>query len=507
MYSDITQSDGNELVASRLARLKPELRDLDFSTKTEMQAEVVGRLNKILSLGNQVSPLIRAGADGPAVVGDLTENLALLNQDAQGIVKVLEALEQDAAKLFNLTAAAQNTLRQQVREQVFCTTRKKYEEHFINATNLDGLSTASYDFGVGMATLPFVGEQQIPPSQIEIGVSSVGNLVTSLASLTDGLEETSLDWNGAQLELVFSFAKPTILNRLKISLDDYQGLNLDMLASSPDGVLREDILSELSFDSRSLDGSSNKFSGDVVLDFNPRHVKQMRIVFSDRVGSSHINLRGVSFWARRYSATGVVQSKVIQFPALGFVTFSASGDEAGQLTSITHQISFDGVQYAAIVPQQKIDLGGLKCWYRASLSRMEANFESMSVPLDKPGQDPSLSPAYTVNNVQTVDLGNSILERTINLDLMAPPTPSLETRNITLHETPLPGTFTIYQGQTLLGNESYVLRGNIIQFTGDEERPGMTITYQTSAYANAGLVARRDFYTPRLYEIGFERTF
>jgi hypothetical protein len=118
-----------------------------------------------------------------------------------------------------------------------------------------------------------------------------------------------------------------------------------------------------------------------------------------------------------------------------------------------------------------------------------------------------MSPAYTLRNIQTADLGNSILQRIITLDLLPPVTITTGTRNITLHETPMPGTFTIYQGQTLLGSESYVLADNVIQFTGEEERDGLLITYQTSAFANAGLTARRDYYTPRLHQISFQRVF
>jgi hypothetical protein len=119
MFSDIINTDGNELIKFRLDQLQIDLRGLSLPTKIELQAAVIGRLNKILALGNTVSPLIEAGADGPAVVGDITQNLMLLNGDALGIAAVLNALEQDAAKLFNLTAATQNTLRQQVREQVY----------------------------------------------------------------------------------------------------------------------------------------------------------------------------------------------------------------------------------------------------------------------------------------------------------------------------------------------------------------------------------------------------
>jgi len=135
-------------------------------------------VNRILALGNNVSPLIQAGAEGPAIVGDITSNLLTLNQDAIGIVNQLTALEQDAAKLFNLTAATQNKLRQQIREQVYLTTRKRFLEAFINDQQLDS-STASYDYGVGMASLPLASETFISPSKVEVGIASVGSLDAS----------------------------------------------------------------------------------------------------------------------------------------------------------------------------------------------------------------------------------------------------------------------------------------------------------------------------------------
>lgn len=506
MFRDILDSSGDEMVRSRLELLKSEARSRVLPTKTEAQAELIGALNHILALGNLMSPLRRAGSEGPAVVGDIADNLALLNQDAQGIVSLLNATEQDAAKLFNLAAAAQNTLRQKVREQVFAPTRRQYVEAFITGARLDPASTASYDYGVGSATLPFIGQSQIAPAKIEVGVLSDGRLESAISTLVDGQEDTFLDWSGSQLELVFTFTQPVILNRVSISLDDYQGLTLESLSSSPDGVLREDLLADLPIEAQSLDGSSNKFSGDVALDFNPRHVKQVRMILSDRVGASRIRLRGVSFWARRYSSTGVVQARPIEFPGLGVYVFRASDRAAQSLTSLSHQVSFDGVQYRSVASGEEIDLGGKKGWYRAVLARLDSNFAALSAPLDKPGQDPSLSQAYRLNNIGTVDLGNGVLERTITIDLKAPAVVG-QTRSLQLRETPIPGTFTIYQGLTLLGNESYARDGMTISFGGDEERVGMVIRYQTSAFANAGLAMRREYYTPRLHEISFERVF
>jgi hypothetical protein len=172
-------------------------------------------------------------------------------------------------------------------------------------------STASFDFGVGMTTLPFVAEQQLSNYTITEGVLSSGTLMTTLDTLSDNKAETSMVWDGAQVEFVITFDAPTVVNRLRIELDNHQGLAVDILSSSPDGILNEDLLTTLPNSARFIDGSSNKFSGDWVVDFDPRHVKQMRIVISDRVGDEVISLRGLSLYNRRYQIVGQVQSKPI----------------------------------------------------------------------------------------------------------------------------------------------------------------------------------------------------
>jgi hypothetical protein len=53
-------------------------------------------------------------------------------------------------------------------------------------------------------------------------------------------------------------------------LAGYQGLVVEEFSSSPDDVLTEDLLAELPASSQSLDGSSGKFSGDWIADFDPR---------------------------------------------------------------------------------------------------------------------------------------------------------------------------------------------------------------------------------------------
>ena len=105
MYGDIFESNGQELIRSRLERLKEALRFLDISTRQELQAEVVSQLNRILALGTSVTPLIPTPAEAPAIAGHVSGNLQILNDDAVDIVKQLLGFEQESARLFNLSAS------------------------------------------------------------------------------------------------------------------------------------------------------------------------------------------------------------------------------------------------------------------------------------------------------------------------------------------------------------------------------------------------------------------
>ena len=65
MYRDIFESNGQELIKFRLDTLKEELRSLDIPTRPELQAEVASRLNRILSLGVGVTPLVPIPGEAP----------------------------------------------------------------------------------------------------------------------------------------------------------------------------------------------------------------------------------------------------------------------------------------------------------------------------------------------------------------------------------------------------------------------------------------------------------
>ena len=128
------------------------------------------------------------------------------------------------------------------------------------------------------------------------------------------------------------------------------------------------------------------------------------------------------------------------------------------------------------------------------MQRLDANFDQATSPLDLSGEDPTIDPAASVANIVTVDMGNGILERTINLTAVS--------GTITLNETPLAGTLSVYQGTVVLAPPAYMVSGNAIAF---QPLQGITLRYQTSSYANAGLGARKNYFTPYLYSVSFER--
>ena len=88
-------------------------------------------------------------------------------------------------------------------------------------------------------------------------------------------------WKGTSLELIATFAQPEIINRIHIELDDYQGLEIVSFTTSPDGTLTEDVLVDLDLTTIHLNGIVDKYSGDFILDFSPRHAKQVRLVIED----------------------------------------------------------------------------------------------------------------------------------------------------------------------------------------------------------------------------------
>jgi hypothetical protein len=72
-----------------------------------------------------------------------------------------------------------------------------------------------------------------------------------------------------------------------------------------------------------------------------------------------------------------------------------------------------------------------------------------------------------------------------------------------LNETPLGGTLVVYQGTVVLPQPGYTISGKSITFP--QPLSGITLSYQTSSYANSGLSTRQNFFAPYLYGVSFKR--
>jgi hypothetical protein len=298
--------------------------------------------------------------------------------------------ENDAAALYNLFASTQNSTRQMIRERLYQPSQRLYSEEFINSQRLDPSTTANIDYNAGLATPPLSNSAAVTPDSANIGVASIGSSTTDISLLLDGLPQTAFVWTGSQVELVFTFNTPQIINRVTISLPAHQGISLVEFTSTPDGVLKEDLAADLPPENLSIDGSAGKYSGDWIADFDPRSVQQLRIVLADFVGNPSMTIRDVSFYQRTFSNSGMAQSLKITAPA-GTVLFTADQHYAANLTSISHQMSTDGVHYTGIVPGQQVDVGTGGFWYRAAMQRLDGNFGQAAGPLTMPGQDPNIN--------------------------------------------------------------------------------------------------------------------
>jgi hypothetical protein len=61
----------------------------------------------------------------------------------------------------------------------------------------------------------------------------------------------------------------------------------------------------------------------------------------------------------------------------------------------------------------------------------------------------------------------------------------------------------VFDGTVPMAAALYSVVSNLISFDGPVT--GIMIRYQTSAFARAGLPARKNFYSPLLFEVRFER--
>lgn len=497
MPSNPVFTDPNDsLLKDRLARISEDLHGLKLSTTEDYQAAVYSAVNAVLDLGLAMTPFAPVAGEGPAIVGDVANNFTILNNDAADIANELLRIEDGAGSLFNLAATAQNQLRQQIREFVFGSNTRRYVEEFLNSNNLPN-TTATIDFNAGLATNNLLDETFVTPTYA-ISTNSIGSIEvgSSLDNLSDDRVDTAFTWDGPVLELVLTFPTPQIINRLAINLDTYAGVEVETLVTSPDGTLIEDVLADLGQDSIVLDGTSNKFSGDVIIDFPPRHASVMRIVLVDQIGSGSIGLRSLAISQRRYGATGQLTTNPITAPS-GDVIFSVEQNVFAPYVSITHQISYDGVSFSVINPGP-ISLLSSPFWYRAVLERSSTRFDLAQGPLAKGPLDPIQSPSYTVTSTVSTPVGNGVLERSIQLDSVTGP--------IVLRDQPLNNTLQVKEGSIILSQDASDYAYNPTQqaISFPSTVSGITVSYQTTALGSQAISDRKEYYTPLLYGFRFE---
>lgn len=478
------------VTANRLARLQDTLRSLEISTREEYQAEIYSLVNSVLNLQGKMQPLLPVRGGSPAAVGDLTGSLTRLNLDATDLAAELLAIENQAGDLYNLTATQQNALRQTIREGLFLSTPAHFVEGFLHDTQLAAGYSATLDYNAGAAMLPLVKETPVKPV-LSLGLGSRGStssLLTSLAQPTLGM---AFVWDGPVLELIFTCNTPQILNRLQIQLDTYDGLEITALTTSPDGTLTQDVLEDMGISFLLMDATSGKYTGDVILDFPPRYVTQGRIRFEDRAGTAQIALRSLSFSSRQYSPTGTLTTLPIEL-ARADATFLAEQSVTAPYTTITHQLSPDGVNF------QNIDPGPVSlprpCWYRALLQRSDAAFQNSQSALAASGASTAPNDSYTLESQSSVPLGNGVLERKIVLSNVS--------GGLILNDTPMPNTLRVQGASVFLGSGDYTLKGKQITFTGPQGL--VTLTYQTSALGSAALAALKNYFTPLLSQVEFQ---
>ena len=126
----------------------------------------------------------------PAIVGDLTQNLTLLNQDSNDIAAEILRIGNSAGDLYNLAAASQNALRQLIRQSIYISNQQQFIAPFIDDSVLQAGYTATLDYNAGLATLP-LGKQTTLSPTFAVGVASSGSAVNDISNLSSATVGTS----------------------------------------------------------------------------------------------------------------------------------------------------------------------------------------------------------------------------------------------------------------------------------------------------------------------------
>lgn len=487
----------SQIILNRLQRLQNILRSFTAFTQVDYQAKVYSEVNGVLNLGNKMTPPSPFAGETPALIGELTTNLNQLNNDAQDIAAEVTAVENQIAQFYNLSAGVQNTLRQKIREQVYASIATEWLEAFVNDGELIPGYTVGLDFNAGVATCPLTSDTALTPSGIITGPSSQSTTPTANASynpaqLLNTAVTNLVTWQGSQLELQIQFATPTPVNRLIFHQDNYEGLEITSLTSSPDGIFFDQIDAELFPVDLTLDAQSGKFSGDAIIDFNPRTVSVIKVIIQDLIGQGFIALRGIEVHQRVYANSGQFTTNPITTPA-GIVNFQTQQRLFNQLTSITHQLSYDGVHFQVINPGDTINLTGSPFWYRVSLDKIVDSFSNAASPVSQPNGTPEANANYVLGPITTTNIGPALQRNIVFTSVNGP---------IQLNEVPIPGTLAIYYGSALQPATNYVFTNNILVLNALPQS-NVTVRYQSSTFGTAGLQGLQNYFSPYLFQASF----
>jgi hypothetical protein len=486
MFSSFLYSN-NKLLVNRLARAQATILGLSLSTKEEYLAQITSIINGAINTGYGMQDLISIAAQTPGVVGDPITNLMRLNDDAADIAAEINRLEDDASTLFNLSAASRNSICQQIREAIYASTASRFNEQFVNKNQIDSASSANFDLNAGVAQLPLTTETVLTPV-FSVGQNSTGSTTDDITTLSASTTETLFTWDGTLLEVIVSFPTPTIVNP-----DKYDGYEITTFTASADGTLFEDILADLNVPVLVLDAAAGKYSGSTIVDFPPRSVSKIRLIFQNLVAGNTIGLRALTFTQRSYQATGSVISSAQTSPT-GQVLFQPDASVYSPYVSVTHQISSDSVHYTTIQPGL-VNLSDT-WWYRALLNRSTSAFASSGSAVAATTADPSYSTGFTLVSSSSIPLSPTIIERTLVF--------SNVTASIPLAETPLPNTLQVTEGTLGLNSSAYSFdeQNNL---TINNPSGNISVVYQTSAQGTAGIAALQNYYTPLLTSVQFEK--
>jgi hypothetical protein len=483
MFNDIIADSENIILVSRLQRAIPSLAAANYSTLEEYQTAIYSVVNFVLALQNAMQPLKNIKGGTPALIGDLSGNVGNLSNDITDTISYLAGVESNVANLFNLGELSQNTIRQNIRTQIYNNNSKFYTENFIDNSNIQS-NTAVIDTQSGMAYLPMSSQLQQAFS-VALGTSSIGLTTNSLANLVDGLVDTTFVWNGNTLELILTFSAATIVNRLSLDLDTYDGLVITSFTASPDGTTYNDILESLDVSDVSMNATSGKYSGAIILDFPPQYALTLKLVINNVIGTNVIALRNIFLYARQYSSSGQLTSTLIENP-IGNVTFSTE-QLVPTSTNIVHQYSYDNVHFINFVP------GAVNFtqayWYRALLSRTSLSTATNGLASSLPN-----SSNYQVSTYSSLNLGSNITQSTIAFSVVSGP--------VVLGDIPLPKSLVVQVGSVILNTNQYTFLDNTVTLSATQYN--VTIVYQTVGLNSQILSSLQNYLTPILTEYTFE---